>query len=86
MVDDMLESKQKCQQRGGGDMTVDRIVMATAGTFILASLLLAVYHSQNWLWFTAFVGANLLQSAFTGLCPSAKLFKMLGIKPGKAFD
>ncbi|MEH6537208.1 MAG: DUF2892 domain-containing protein [Psychroserpens sp.] len=46
----------------------NRIVRAVAGTFILISLLLALYVSQNWLWFTAFVGANLLQSSLTKWC------------------
>jgi len=67
-------------------MTIDRLVMAFAGCFILISLLLSHFHSSYWLWFTAFVGANLLQSAFTGFCPSAKLLKALGVKPGNAFD
>lgn len=66
-------------------MTIDRVVFAVAGSFILISLLLAHYHSENWLWFTAFVGANLLQSAFTGFCPMAMILKKLGIKPGRAF-
>ncbi|MDD4914343.1 MAG: DUF2892 domain-containing protein [Methylococcales bacterium] len=66
-------------------MTIDRMVMAFAGSFILISLALAHWHSQNWLWFTAFVGANLLQSAFTGFCPLAMLLKKLGIKSGCAF-
>ena len=66
-------------------MSIDRIVFAVAGSFILISLLLAHYHSENWLWFTAFVGANLLQSAFTGLCPMAMILKKLGVKPGCAF-
>lgn len=66
-------------------MTIDRVVFAVAGSFILISLLLAHYHSENWLWFTAFVGANLLQSAFTGFCPLAMVLKKLGIKPGCAF-
>lgn len=66
-------------------MTIDRLVLAVAGSFILISLLLAHYHSQNWLWFTAFVGANLLQSAFTGFCPLAIILKKLGVKPGCAF-
>ena len=66
-------------------MSVDRIVIAVAGSFILVSLLLAHYHSEFWLWFTAFVGANLLQSAFTGFCPMAILLKKLGVKPGCAF-
>ncbi|MEQ1636611.1 MAG: DUF2892 domain-containing protein [Methylococcales bacterium] len=66
-------------------MSIDRIVFAAAGSFILISLLLAHYHSANWLWFTAFVGANLFQSAFTGFCPLAMILKKLGFKPGCAF-
>ncbi len=66
-------------------MTIDRVVFAVAGCFILISLLLAHFHSENWLWFTAFVGANLLQSAFTGFCPMAMILKKLGVKPGCAF-
>jgi hypothetical protein len=66
-------------------MSIDRIVIAVAGSFILVSLLLAHYHSELWLWFTAFVGANLLQSAFTGFCPMAIILKKLGVKPGCAF-
>jgi hypothetical protein len=66
-------------------MSIDRIVFAVAGSFILISLFLAHYHSDLWLWFTAFVGANLLQSAFTGFCPMAMLLKKLGVKPGCAF-
>jgi hypothetical protein len=46
----------------------NRIVRGIAGTFILASLLLAIYVNINWLWFTAFVGANLLQSSLTKWC------------------
>jgi hypothetical protein len=66
-------------------MSIDRLVIAIAGSFILISLLLAHYHSEYWLWFTAFVGANLLQSAFTGFCPMAMILKKLGFKPGSAF-
>lgn len=66
-------------------MTIDRVVFAVAGSFILISLLLAHFHSEYWLWFTAFVGANLLQSAFTGFCPMAIMLKKLGVKPGSAF-
>ncbi|MDO9310814.1 MAG: DUF2892 domain-containing protein [Nitrosomonas sp.] len=66
-------------------MTIDRAVLVVAGSFILISLLLAHLYSENWLWFTAFVGANLLQSAFTGFCPMAMILKKLGIKPGSAF-
>jgi hypothetical protein len=66
-------------------MTIDRVVFAVAGSFILISLLLAHYHSEYWLWFTAFVGANMFQSAFTGFCPMAMILKKLGVKPGGAF-
>ncbi|MCX7108360.1 MAG: DUF2892 domain-containing protein [Methylococcales bacterium] len=66
-------------------MTIDRIVFAVAGSFILISLLLAHYHSELWLWFTAFVGANLLQSAFTGFCPMTIILKKMGFKSGCAF-
>ena len=66
-------------------MTIDRMVMAFAGSFILLSLVLAHWHSPNWLWFTAFVGANLLQASFTGFCPMAIILKKLGVKSGCAF-
>ncbi len=66
-------------------MTVDRLVFAFAGIFILGSLLLSLIHSPYWLFFTAFVGANLFQSAFTGFCPLAIFLKALGVKPGQAF-
>jgi hypothetical protein len=66
-------------------MSIDRIVLAFAGFMVLASLLLGVYVSPNWFWFTAFVGANLLQSAFTGFCPLALILKRLGVQRGAAF-
>ena len=67
-------------------MTLDRAILAMAGTMILLSLALAHFFSPLWLWLTAFVGLNLLKSAFTGLCPAAIIFKRLGIKAGCAFD
>lgn len=66
-------------------MSIERIVLAVAGSFILLSLLLAVYVNIHWLWFTAFVGANLFQSAFTGFCPMAIILKRLGKQSGTAF-
>lgn len=66
-------------------MTIERIVLAVAGSFILISLLLAHFLSPYWLWFTAFVGANLFQSAFTGFCPLALILKKLGKQSGPAF-
>ncbi|AOU98396.1 sulfurtransferase [Acidihalobacter yilgarnensis] len=65
-------------------MSITRIVMATAGTFILISLLLAHFVNPNWLWFTTFVGANLLQSAFTGFCPLVTILKKLGVRSAEA--
>lgn len=61
-------------------MTVNNAVMAMAGTFILISVLLSLLVSQYWLGLTIFVGANLLQSSFTGFCPAAKIFQRLGLK------
>ena len=66
-------------------MSIERIVFAVAGAFILISVLLGMYVSPYWLWFTAFVGANLLQSAFTGFCPLALILKKMGKESGRAF-
>lgn len=65
-------------------MTIDRIVHAAAGTFILASLLLAHFVHPAFLWFTAFVGANLLQSAFTDWCLMSRILRRLGVAEGAA--
>ncbi|MFO1126183.1 MAG: DUF2892 domain-containing protein [Methylocystis sp.] len=66
-------------------MSIDRIVMAFAGTVVLLSLFLAQLFSPWWLLLTAFVGVNLLQAAFTGLCPLAMALKRFGAKSGAAF-
>ncbi|WP_445955544.1 YgaP family membrane protein [Yeosuana sp.] len=58
----------------------NRIFRAIVGTFILVSLLLAVYVNQNWLWFTAFVGANLLQSSLTKWCLLDTILLKLGVR------
>jgi hypothetical protein len=60
-------------------MPIERVIRLFAGTFVLTSLLLAHYHSPNWLWFTAFVGFNLLQSSFTNFCPLELVLKRLGV-------
>ena len=65
-------------------MSIDRIVLAFAGTMILVSLLLARLVSPYWLLLAAFVGLNLLQSAFTGFCPLALILKRAGFRPGCA--
>ena len=67
-------------------MSIDRAVLAFAGSIILISLVLSQIHSSNWLWLAAFVGANMLQSAFTGFCPLARVLKALGMRPGQAFN
>lgn len=66
-------------------MTTDRIVRIVAGSFILMSLAFGVegsplYMSSQWLWFTAFVGANLLQSGFTRFCPLETLLRRAGLR------
>lgn len=66
-------------------MNIDRAVFAFAGVMILLSLALAHYVSPLWLWFTAFVGLNLLQSGMTGFCPAAMVFRKLGLASGCAF-
>ena len=66
-------------------MTTERIVRIVAGFFILLSLSLGVkdsplFQNSNWLWFTVFVGANLLQSGFSQFCPLEIILKKLGIE------
>lgn len=60
-------------------MTLHRILRLVAGAFVLLSLALAHYVSPNWLWFTAFIGLNLLQSAFTDRCPLITMLKKAGV-------
>ena len=66
-------------------MNVDSWIRVIAGSFILISLALGVpasplFHSTYWLWFTAFVGANLLQYGVTGFCPMVPILKKLGVR------
>ena len=67
-------------------MTIDRIVLAFAGTMVLLSLGLGLLLSPYWFLLTGFVGLNLLQSAFTGFCPLAIVLRKLGSRPGAAFS
>lgn len=60
-------------------MTVERALLAFAGTMVLLSLVLTYFVHPNFVWFTAFVGANMLQSAFTGFCPAVFVMKKLGL-------
>ena len=71
-------------------MSVERSVLAFAGLMFMLSVALGmagspIFHHQYWLYFTAFVGLNLFQSAFTGFCPLAMILKAMGRKPGAAF-
>ena len=66
-------------------MNIDRIVLAFAGSMILFSVALAHFVSSWWLLLTVFVGANLLQSSFSGFCPLAKLLRRLGVRSGETF-
>jgi hypothetical protein len=67
-------------------MTVERAVRLMAGLMILLSLEFAHFFSPNWLWLTAFVGLNLLQSSFTNWCPAMSIFRAMGMKNSKQFD
>jgi hypothetical protein len=72
-------------------MTIERWVRAFAGSFVLLSLSLGVegsplFVARGFLWFTAFVGANLLQSAFTGFCPLVLVLRWAGVRSAAAPD
>ncbi|MBP9183101.1 MAG: DUF2892 domain-containing protein [Fuscovulum sp.] len=67
-------------------MTLDRSVMLFAGVMVLLSVLLTAFVSPLFIWFTVFIGLNLIQSSFTGFCPAASVFRKLGIKSGCAFN
>ena len=59
-------------------MTLENAVRVFAGTMVLVSFLLTVFVHSNFIWFTVFIGANLIQSAYTGICPAAYFLKKLG--------
>ncbi len=61
-------------------MTVDRYLRLIAGALIVLSLVLAQYSDVRWLYFTAFIGLNLFQSAFTNWCPMMTFLKKLGAR------
>ena len=63
---------------------IDRYIKGVAGSFVLISLLLAYFVNPNWAWFTAFVGVNLLQSAFTRWCPMWTILSKLGVREESA--
>lgn len=75
----MLREKNNNNQKKPITM-IDRYIKGIAGSFVLISLLLAHFVNPNWIWFTAFVGANLLQSAFTNWCLMEQILKKAGVK------
>jgi hypothetical protein len=76
---------QTLPSTGSAATTLDQWVLRIAGSFVLVSLALSQLHSPYWLWFTAFVGANMLQASFTGFCPLAMILAKLGVPAGAAF-
>ncbi len=67
-------------------MSIDAAVLRFAGVMVLLSVLLTAYVSPLFVWFTVFIGLNLLQSSFTGFCPAAMAFRAMGVKKGCAFE
>lgn len=67
-------------------MSLDAAVMRFAGVMVLLSVLLTAYVSPLFVWFTVFIGLNLLQASFSGFCPAAVVFRALGVKKGCAFE
>ena len=61
-------------------MTVEKALFALAGTMVMVTSLLALYHNPLWTWVTVFVGFNVFQSTFTGFCPPGWLMKKMGMK------
>ena len=67
-------------------MSLDAAVLRFAGVMVLLSVVLTTYVSPYFVWFTVFIGLNLLQSSFTGVCPAAMVFRAFGVKKGCAFE
>ena len=67
-------------------MSIDAAVLRFAGVMVLLSVVLTAYVSPLFVWFTVFIGLNLLQSSFTGVCPAAWAFRAMGLKKGCAFE
>ncbi len=63
-------------------MTLENAIRVLAGSMVLASLLLGHFFSPHWLWLAAFVGVNLIQSAFTHFCPAENIMRALGVGKG----
>ena len=66
-------------------MTIERTILLVVGLVVVVSVLLAVYHSLNWLWLTGLMGAHLIQASFTGMCPVVAALKKMGLPSRAAF-
>lgn len=66
-------------------MNIDKAVFVFAGAVILTGTVLGTFANPWWYLLPAFAGANMIQAAFSGLCPAAIVFRKLGLKPGPAF-
>ncbi|NNF24158.1 MAG: DUF2892 domain-containing protein [Rhodobacteraceae bacterium] len=66
-------------------MTVERGILLVVGVLVLASVLLAAFHSMNWLWLTGILGAHLIQASFTGICPVVMTLKKMGLETKAGF-
>ena len=66
------------------NLTVERMVRIFAGVFVLISLALGLWVNQKFFWLTAFVGANLLQSGFTHICPLESVLRKAGVRSAEA--
>ena len=66
-------------------MSVERAILLIVGVVVLASVLLAVYHSQSWLWLTGLMGAHLIQASVTGICPVVMTLKRIGLPTRAGF-
>ena len=66
-------------------MTIERMILLIVGVVVLASVLLAAYHSPNWLWLTGVMGVHLIQASFTGMCPVVMALKRMGLPSKPAF-
>ena len=66
-------------------MTIERAILLVVGVVVLASVLLAVYHSMNWRWLTGLMGAHLIQASFTCMCPVVMALKRMGLASKPAF-
>jgi hypothetical protein len=66
-------------------MTIERSILLVVGIVVLGSVLLAVYHTSNWLWLTGLMGLHLVQASFTGMCPVVMALKRMGLPSRPAF-